>query len=154
MLLYGQEDRLLPWLTQRIGLRSLMPDAKAIGWARDDGEIVVVVGYDRFTDGDVCAHIAYDRDKGAIPPEFWPVVYSYPFIQLDLMRVTSLIRSDNEPALKFCLRQGFTREGVLRRGDIDADLLVLGMLREECHFLGEEFCARYREIDKLEVRHG
>lgn len=153
-MLYGQEERLLPWITQRIGVRSFMPDAKVIGLEREDGEVVVVVGYDRFTDGDVSVHIAYDRDKGPIPPGFWPAVYAYPFIQLDLVRVTSLVRSDNEPALKFCERQGFTREGVLRRGDIDADLVVFGMLREECHFLGEDFMRRYRELDKLEVPHG
>ncbi len=136
-MIYDQDEVLLRWLTQRIGVRALVSDAKAIGLANDDGEIVVVVGYDRFSDGDVCAHIAYDRDKGVIPPAFWSAVYAYPFLQLDLVRVTSLIRSDNVPAVAFCLRQGFTLEGRIRKGDVDCDMLVLGMLREECQFLPE-----------------
>lgn len=134
-MIYSQDETLLSWLVQRIGVRALVPGARAIGLANDLGEIVVVVGYDRFSDGDCCAHIAYDRDKGAIPPSFWSAVYAYAFIQMDLVRVTSLIRTDNLPAIAFCMRQGFTLEGRIRKGDIDCDMLVLGMLREECPFL-------------------
>lgn len=133
-MIYGRDEELLRWMTTRIGVRSLMPGARAIGLANEAGEVVVAVGYDRFSDGDCCAHVAYDRDKGAIPPEFWSAVYAFPFVQLDQVRVTSLIRTDNLPAIAFCLRQGFTLEGRIRKGDIDCDMLVLGMLREECPF--------------------
>jgi len=133
-MIYGQDEALLDWLTRRIGVRALVSDARAIGLANNAGEIVVVVGYDRFSDGDCCAHIAYERDKGAIPAAFWSAVYAFPFVQLDLVRVTSLIRTDNLPAIAFCMRQGFTLEGRIRKGDIDCDMLVLGMLREECPF--------------------
>lgn len=134
-MIYRQDEALLQWLTQRIGVRALAADARAIGLANEAGEVVVVIGYDRFTDGDCCAHIAYEKDKGEIPPAFWTAVYAFPFIQLDLARVTSLIRTDNLPAIAFCMRQGFSLEGRIRKGDIDCDMLLLGMLREECPFL-------------------
>lgn len=139
-IVYGQEDDFLPWLCQRIRTPALGHDAKAIGLMRGD-KIVAVVGYERFSGNDCSVHIAYDSEHGAIPPAFWTAVYAYPFNQLEQDRVTSLVRSDNVPAIRFCDRQGFAREGLLRRGAGDADLIVFGMLREECKFIQREFVA-------------
>jgi hypothetical protein len=62
--------------------------------------------------------------------------FRYPFEQLGCKRVTGLVPARNEVAARFDEHLGFIYEGrirqVLPNGD---DLLVYGMLREECRFL-------------------
>ena len=63
--------------------------------------------------------------------------FAYPFIQLDCHRVTGLVRADNMEARRFDEHLGFKQEGVIRKGAADGtDMILYGMLKEECRFLG------------------
>ncbi len=138
----NEDDRLLRWVCGKIGVRSLMDGARAIGVENDAGNILAVVAYDRFTDGDCCAHIAYDKEQGLIPPAFWTVTHAYPYVTMDLVRTTALMRDDNPAAIAFAERQGYVYEGRIRKGDIDADLVLYGLLREESPFLKRDYLAK------------
>ena len=80
---------------------------------------------------------------------FLAAVFQYPFEQLGVRRVTSRIGADNTKARGFLEALGFQHEGTIRKGwEPDVDLLIYGLLKEECRFLGQEY-ARTRPIGKL-----
>jgi RimJ/RimL family protein N-acetyltransferase len=62
--------------------------------------------------------------------------FSYPFIQLGMLRVTGLVPADNEEALKFDEHLGFVREGYHpKAGPNGKDLISLGLMRDACRFI-------------------
>jgi RimJ/RimL family protein N-acetyltransferase len=56
---------------------------------------------------------------------------SYPFDQLKCQRITTLTPKRNKPAREFLNRFGFKREGVIRRGFGDDDMIISGLLARE-----------------------
>jgi RimJ/RimL family protein N-acetyltransferase len=132
-LIYGQEDRLLPWAAERVGVR-FRADAYTIGLERD-GKIVAAVVYDTFNDVDCCMHIASDGTRGWMNKSLLLAAFAYPFIQLGLRRVTGMVPAKNTEALAFDEHIGFVREGYHPHALPDDDLVSLGLLRENCRFI-------------------
>lgn len=132
-LIYGQEDRLLPWAQERVGVR-FRSDAYTIGLERG-GDLVAVVVYDTLSDADCCIHIASDGTKRWMNRELLLAAFSYPFIQLGLRRVTGMVPANNTQALAFDENLGFVREGYHPHALPDGDLISLGMARETCRFI-------------------
>lgn len=132
-LIYGQEDRLLPWAQERIGV-AFRRDAYTLGLEKD-GELVAVVVYDDFCEFDCNMHIASDGTSAWMNKSLLVSAFAYPFIQLNLNRVTGLVPSKNTAALKFDEHLGFEREGLHRNACADDDLISLGMLKQNCRFI-------------------
>ena len=58
---------------------------------------------------------------------------------LGLYRLNSFINIDNKHSISVTKRIGFTEEGLLRGASAGRkDVMVLGMLREECPWIGQE----------------
>ena len=55
----------------------------------------------------------------------------YPFRQLGVGRLTTLTRCTNTRALRLNSGLGFVREGVIRQGFGDEDMIVVGLLRND-----------------------
>lgn len=63
-------------------------------------------------------------------------IFAYAFDSLDLHRVTCLVSENNQPSLRWCMKAGFKEEGRLREAAVDhTDLLVLGLLKQECGWI-------------------
>lgn len=132
-LIYGHEDRLLPWAQERIGV-AFRRDAYTIGLERD-GEIAAVVVFDTFSETDCCMHIASDGSRAWMSKALLLAAFAYPFSQLGLLRVTGLVPAGNADALAFDEHLGFVREGFHpKAGPGGTDLISLGLLRERCRF--------------------
>jgi RimJ/RimL family protein N-acetyltransferase len=58
-------------------------------------------------------------------------ILAYPFDQMEVQRLTSLTPKRNVPARRFVELFGFKREGVVRLGFGDDDMVVSGLLRSE-----------------------
>lgn len=136
-LIYGQEERLLPWAEARTMGGRFRRDAYAIGLERD-GELVAVVVYDGFSETDCNIHIASDGTGRWMNRALLAAAFAYPFTQLGLRRVTGLVPAKNAAALAFDEHLGFVREGYHPRALPDDDLITLGLLREDCRFIPEE----------------
>lgn len=136
-VIYGQEETLLPWAQERIGV-TFRPDAKTIG-VEFDGKIRAVTVFDSFGETDVNMHIASDGSKAWMTKAYLLASFAYPFTQMGMLRVTGLVPANNEAALSFDEKLGFRREGFHpKAGPGGTDLISLGMLREECRFVGRE----------------
>lgn len=62
----------------------------------------------------------------------------YVFGQLGCNRITIKVRADNEPMLALAPRIGFKHEGVMRRANNGVDLVIFGLLSEECRWHGQQ----------------
>lgn len=64
------------------------------------------------------------------------IFFGYPFEQLNLKRVTALIRKDNEKSIKMIKQLGYKLEGIARQTFSDGcDGLLYGMLKTECKWI-------------------
>ncbi len=136
-LIYGDEDRLLPWAAERIAIAGFRRDAYAIGLERD-GELVAVVVFDSFSVADCNMHLASDGTGKWMNRAILAAAFAYPFIQLRLNRVTGLVPSKNAQALRLNEHLGFEREGLCRKAMPDDDIVVMGLLRENCKWVPKE----------------
>ncbi|TDN70396.1 GNAT family protein [Paraburkholderia sp. BL10I2N1] len=138
--IYGEDARVTAWVARRIGVK--FGDTTAIGVERD-GELIAGVVYDRYTGNDICMHVAAEPGARWATKQAMFRFFVYPFVQLKCSRVTGLVGANNHAARRFDEHVGFVQEGLLRRGMEDgSDLIVYGMLREECRWISDEPAAR------------
>lgn len=62
-------------------------------------------------------------------------MFAYPFHQLGLRRLHSVVRVDNVASLNQTRRLGFAVEGLLRNWYPDCDGILHGLLKEDCKWL-------------------
>lgn len=134
-IIYGQEDRVVPWVGHRVNEDDFSENDVAIGM-EEDGEIIAGVVYNWYTGPSICMHVAAEPGKHWLTRQFLYAAFAYPFIQLNCNRVTGLVRVDNLKAQKLDEHLGFVREGILRKAaDDKTDFILYGMLKEECRWL-------------------
>lgn len=109
---------------------------QAIGLMRGDEPQAVVV-YNHYSGCDIAMHIAAVPGRRWMTREFLRAVFRYPFVQLNCRRVTGYVPAKNRDALRFDTHIGFREEGRMRHALPDDDVLVLGLLREDCRYLGD-----------------
>lgn len=136
-LIYGQEERLLPWAEERIGTGPFRRDAFTMGLEKD-GELVAVVVFDNFSAVDCNMHIASDGTGRWMNKELLLSAFAYPFAQLKLNRVTGLVPAKKPEVVAFDQHLGFVIEGLCAKALPDDDIVILGLLRSRCRFITEE----------------
>ena len=56
---------------------------------------------------------------------------AYPFVQLGCVRITAIVSRKNKRTMKLLHGLGFVREGLIRRGFVNQDAVIFGMLAKE-----------------------
>lgn len=131
-LIWDQADRIGPWVMEKAG-GVFVPGSSAIG-VEVDGEILVGIAYDGYTGSNVCMHSRCD-DPRATSKQFYWMIFDYPFNQLKVDRITVLVSSANQRAIKVDEKLGFRREATLSDYFSDGDGIVYVMRREDCRFI-------------------
>jgi RimJ/RimL family protein N-acetyltransferase len=135
MLICDQKERCGDWAKARIPhVESWGEWYEAIGWERD-GELVAVVVWNLYSGADIAIHIAAVPGRHWMTRTFLRAAFRYPFLQLGCRRVSGFVPSKNAEALRFDRHLGFRDEGLMRHALPDDDVVVLGMLKEECRWL-------------------
>lgn len=137
VILYDQQQRMLEWAAGRMGYPRFRfrDDAQAIGREKD-GQLVGVVVYDTWSDGDCLIHVVSDGSRRWFSREFCIRAMAYPFLQVGNRSITALVLTTNAPSIAMCRHFGFQQEGLLRRrGPAGEDMILFGLLREECRWL-------------------
>lgn len=127
----------LLWAGDIIGT-GFRPDAKAIT-RLDHGVIRAVVIFDGFSECDCNMHVATDGSGTAISKRLFQEAFWYPFVTAGLRRVTGLVDSRNKKAIEFDRHLGFVYEGLCRNALPDGDIVIMGMLREDCRFIPAKY---------------
>ena len=143
-VLYGADAEVAKFV------RSRMPDEAqrlggfpeggtiGLGIVNDKGELVAgVVGF-HFRKHECSGAVACDNPK-VWTPSVLRQLFRYPFVQKDYARLTAYTDSENVKMQRLLRGVGFKLEGRLRKGlDGKKDLLVFGLLKEECRFLPKD----------------
>ena len=74
-------------------------------------------------------------DPGWMNRAFLKASFAYPFRQLGKARVTGRIDALDAKTLDIDKRMGFQIEGRLRNALGDRDIIIVGMLRQECRWI-------------------
>lgn len=136
-VLIDDQPALIAWAQQQLGLR-FFDDARAIGWGTPD-DIRAVAIYERWSGNDCVVHLVSDRRPGWLSRRFLAAGFAYPFVQAGLRRITGLVPASNERALRLNQHFGYRQEGRLRHAaDDGGDLIIMGMLREDCPYISQE----------------
>lgn len=106
----------------------------AIGLVRSN-QMVAGVIYNNRDAENVCMHVGAVDGKKWLNKELLFAAFDYPFNELKCARVTACVRSKNKKAKAFVKKLGFKYEGKFRRYYKDDDMLVYGMLKDECRHL-------------------
>lgn len=135
-LVYGDDSRLCVWAAERLGTPDMEwpADTKTIG-IESDGETVAVALFNLFLGEGCCAHIATNGARNWASRSALRALFAFPFIQVNLDRITLPIASQNITSQVLALKLGFSFEGRLRNGANGDDEIIMGMLREECPWL-------------------
>lgn len=116
-------------------------DYEAIGVLRKDGALMGGVIYSNFRELPFGGHsIEMDcaGEPGWLTKATLKVFFRYPFNQLGVVRITTMVAKANKRARTLNERLGFKQEGCIRNGmGGGKDMIVFGMLRSDCRFLGE-----------------
>ena len=135
--IYDRQPELIEWASKVI---DMVPrdDVHALGW-EEDGKIRAVTLYDTFSECDCFMHMASDGPRTWLKRAFLFTAFAHPFIQWKKRRVTVPVPSKNTDSLRFVRHLGFEQEGIIRHATKDDDIILLGMLRENCRFIPETF---------------
>lgn len=136
-VIWDEPERVGAWVAQRVAATTFGPFT-AIG-LEEEGELIAGIVYNMFTGPSINMHVALAPGKRFLTREHLAIAFGYPFNQLKCNRITGRVHAGNKLAQRFDEHLGFIREGVERQGAADgADILLYGMLRSECRWLGEQ----------------
>ena len=108
----------------------------------DSKGLKVAFIYNRCSPPDICIHVVAREGALWCHEDILAHVFAYPFGQLELGRCTVPVLSGNEASKRMVEALGFVYEGTLRRaGPGDQDILLYGILREECRWFNERKAA-------------
>lgn len=116
------------YLEAKLGAK-LQPDAVFIANVEPYG----VAAFERWTGDDVEFH--YGGEKGFLTRAFIRMCAAYIFLQLGCRRVTGRLPAFRPKGGEMALRVGFKHEGTLRQAINGEDVLIFGMLKQECRWL-------------------
>jgi RimJ/RimL family protein N-acetyltransferase len=137
-IVWDQPERVMRFVAERVGECEFF-GYTAIGLERN-GELVAGVVFEQHNGPNVMMHVASDGSRQWMTPAYMAACFRYPFLQLNVNRVSGLVRADNAAAQQFDVKLGFVREGTVRCGAADGtDLFLYGMLRNECRYLDGKY---------------
>ena len=134
ILFPGEDDaRIGAWVGARLDMDN-WGDFRAFG-VEKDGELIAGVIFNHYRLPSISMAVAAEG-KYWMSRDLLKHVFTYAFDICKCHRIDSLARADAASVLEFDRKIGFVQEGVVRRGEMDgSDLILLGMLREECKYI-------------------
>jgi RimJ/RimL family protein N-acetyltransferase len=108
-----------------------------------DGQFTCAVVLTNAAGGNVDIHIASLPELWKSPSNvraLFKKCFEFCFVVLKSNRVTALIRRDNDQAITFASKIGFSYEGTMRKAADGLDVLIFGMLPEDYH------CHRWNNV--------
>lgn len=129
----GADIDAMDWLCAKIGCKPFSFPYRTIALKDDNGYCAVSV-LERVSKDGAHIHVAA-RNGYAMTPRFFVQVFYEAFIRLDLPRLTGLVPISNTRALRFDRHLGFVTEGLMRKACNGEDLVILGMVKDECRYI-------------------
>lgn len=131
-VLVGCDDRLGPWLAQRLETTWFPGRGHIIGLLDDSiGEVVAAAWFENWNGASIVVHMAVIGKKWLNREFLWFISY-YPFEQLKVNKVIAPIECSNKDSINFVEHFGFTLEATLKDAAPKGDLLLYSLTKEQC----------------------
>jgi len=143
MITAEQPEVIARWVQARIPDCAIFDNPAAFGVLRG-GRLAAGILFHRYDAraGDIEIVLAADSPRWATRQVFW-TTFAFAFLQLGCRRVSARVNASNKRARRLIEGAGFVLEGLLRSAGHDhGDVLIYGMLREECRWLDLSFGPR------------
>lgn len=130
---FEREEKAEQWARQKLNLPQPPEFFRAASAVDAANEFVCVVVMTNFTPRNVDLNIAIDKTK-VRPKEtivMFNGIFGFLFEQLNVARVTGLLRGKNIESRRITEHFGFKLEGIMREAFPDDDLHVYGFLAKE-----------------------
>lgn len=118
-------------------------DYTTLGLIDGEGRTLAAIVYTDYSRYNICMHIAAEG-KRWMSKSFLFAAFDYPFRQIEVDRVTAFVASTNAASRRFVEHIGFSNEGRMRKAHHGDDLIVYGMLRDECRWINHGQTIRTR----------
>ena len=137
---------LADFLQEHAGV-ALSMDLRMMGWVTDS-ELKIVVGFSGFI-GKVCQmHLAMIPGFHFSPKAMLKAAFHYAFKDAKVEMVIGLVNSKNKEAMVYDKNLGFTELYRLPKlHDDGGDIVVLGMTKEQCRYLGPELINEFTQVE-------
>ena len=135
MITYEQNLRYLEFANAVLQVRFQPKDSVWISKTYDDGSIAAVAVFSRFSPYNCEISLATDQRKKWACRAFLRAIFTYPFTQMKLRRVTGAVESDNAAAINLHGHLGSIHEATLKHWFGDKDAVLFRMTKEECKWL-------------------
>lgn len=133
-LVYGQDAAVAEFVRARAPHASNGFDKYIAIGVEQGGEIIAGCVYNEYRGHSMHVSIASTTPRWATRKTLF-AFFAYPFLQLQVKRLTAYTGRSMSSVRRFLERLGFVQEGVLRAGFADDDCVVYGMLRDECRWI-------------------
>lgn len=131
---WGQNPAHLEAAAEVLGAEFVSRPTYWLSVVDDDGTLCCVWVYNNFSAGSAEVSVVV-LEKRHFRREHLRTMFAYPFHQLGLRRLHSVVRTDNAASLLQTRRLGFAVEGLLRNWYPDCDGILHGLLKEECKWI-------------------
>ena len=154
ILRFERNDEAVAWAKKVIGIEGISGDVTTISLVDDNDEFLAVTVFSAYTGTNMDIHIAARSKSRWLSRSYFNAVFEFPFMVLEVPRITGLIRAENLNAQRFVSRLGFQHEGRMRKAFPNGgDLMLYGLLREEylTHPWSEHEATRGTALDEGEL---
>lgn len=127
-----QDDRVGPWVCERVDKRWVPGRGKTIGLEKD-GVLVAGIMVEDYTGTSCSMHVAGEGNW--LTRDFIHFVFGYVFHQMNCNVVVGVLRSGNERAIKFDEKLGFEELVRIDGAHADGALVIMTMRRENCRWI-------------------
>lgn len=135
-VLFYAEDRVIPWVSERIPGFRHDPEDKALGIVDDGGNLICGAVYTGFNGVHCSASIAAEPGAPWATKASMFKLFYYPFVTLGCVAMSVQVASSNVASLNLVTKMGFEGEAMIRYAAHDGStLVVLKMLRENCKWI-------------------
>lgn len=135
MIDFSQDLRYLDFANTVLQVNFQPVDSVWISKVYDDGSIAAVAVFNRFSPQNCEISLATDQKKKWACRRFLRAIFTYPFIQMKLWRVTGAVESDNDAAIELHRHLGSIHEATLKNWFGEKDAVLFRMTKEECKWL-------------------
>jgi hypothetical protein len=135
VVLTGADDEVARWIATRInGAQCFVPGAaRSVGFTHGS-RLIAGASFFRFNGASVEVAFASESTRWLNKVNLWHL-FSYPFDQLKVRRVTAIADASNFRSRKLISALGFSYEATLARCAPDGDQVVHRLFREDCRWL-------------------
>lgn len=135
-LLFDHKTEVGVWVAARLKhVRSVesFGDYTHIGILDHENRLVGAVIYHGYRADyfDIQMSVASDGNKRWLSRSVLASLFAYPFDQLGVQRITTLVAKRNKACLILCRKLGFRYEGTMKKGFGKDDLVISGMLKKD-----------------------